>query len=157
MFRPYPFPLDGICDSERVVYSGDLVRQDEEGYLYFVGRSDNQIKSAGFRISPTEVGEVLCRSNDVHAAAVVGLTDDVLGQQIKAYVVPVEDSRQDEAQLVAFCAENLPRHMVPKQIEFLDTLPVTASGKTDYVTLRDRGLSAQSSETPAAAATSTLE
>ena len=68
-------------------YSGDFVTMDEDGFLYFVGRRDTMIKSSGFRISPTEVEEVLFKSGLVRAAAVIGIPDEVLGQTIKAFVV----------------------------------------------------------------------
>ena len=68
-------------------YSGDYVKMDEDGFLYFVGRRDTMIKSSGFRISPTEVEEVLFQSGLVKGAAVIGVPDDVLGQSVKAFVV----------------------------------------------------------------------
>ncbi|WP_203329054.1 AMP-binding protein [Candidatus Laterigemmans baculatus] len=73
VIRPHPFPRDGGGVPDRVCYSGDLVRQDAEGYFYFIGRRDNLIKSSGFRISPTEVEEGLMASGPLQAAAVIGL------------------------------------------------------------------------------------
>jgi acyl-coenzyme A synthetase/AMP-(fatty) acid ligase len=111
---------------------------DEEGFLYFVGRRDNMIKSSGFRISPSEVEEVLFQSGKVREAAVIGIPDDMLGQAIKAFVVPAEGVAIDSASLLDFCAEKLPRYMVPKVAEILQVLPKTSSGKVDYPALRDR-------------------
>src|SRR5262249_56943101 len=74
VLRPHPFIPTELGDSERVCYSGDLVKMDEDGFLYFVGRRDNMIKSSGFRISPTEVEEVLFQSGILQEAAVMGIT-----------------------------------------------------------------------------------
>jgi acyl-CoA ligase (AMP-forming) (exosortase A-associated) len=138
VLRPHPLLPPELGDGERVCYSGDLVWMDEEGFLYFVGRRDNMIKSSGFRISPSEVEEVLFQSGKVREAAVIGIPDDMLGQAIKAFVVPAEGVAIDSASLLDFCAEKLPRYMVPKVAEILQVLPKTSSGKVDYPALRDR-------------------
>jgi acyl-CoA ligase (AMP-forming) (exosortase A-associated) len=138
VLRPHPFLPPELGDGEKVCYSGDLVWMDDEGFLYFVGRRDNMIKSSGFRISPTEVEEVLFQSGQVREAGVIGVPDDMLGQAIKAFVVPKEDQLIDREQLLAFCAEKMPRYMVPKSVEILDALPKTPSGKIDYPALRCR-------------------
>ncbi|MBW3599037.1 MAG: AMP-binding protein, partial [Planctomycetes bacterium] len=135
-YRPHPFLPEGLRDRERVVYSGDLVRMDEEGFFYFVGRRDNLIKSAGFRISPTDVEEALCGSGMIHAAAVIGEPDELLGQRIKAFVTPKAGAAFDAGELLAHCAAELPPHMVPKSIETLDELPKSPNGKVDYGALR---------------------
>ena len=135
-FRPHPFASDETGDSERVVYSGDVVKTDEEGFLYFVARRDAMIKSSGFRVSPTEVESVLFQSGRLREAAIVGLPDELLGQAIKAFVVPRDGEVVDEESLLAFCAERMPRHMVPKSVETLESLPKTGSGKIDYPALR---------------------
>jgi acyl-coenzyme A synthetase/AMP-(fatty) acid ligase len=121
-----------------VCYSGDLVKMDEEGFLYFVGRRDAMIKSSGFRISPTEVEEVLFQSGRVRQAAVIGMPDEMLGQSIKAFVVSKNGDGIDTTNLLGFCAEKMPRHMVPKAVEVLDELPKMSNGKVDYVALRRR-------------------
>jgi acyl-CoA synthetase (AMP-forming)/AMP-acid ligase II len=136
--RPSPLLPPEMGDCEKVCYSGDLVRMDEEGFLYFVGRRDTMIKSSGFRISPTEVEEVLFQTGKVSGAAVIGLPDDVLGQSIKALVVPRDGDTLDVDTLLAACADKLPRYMVPKKIEVLSQLPKTSSGKVDYPALRRR-------------------
>jgi acyl-CoA synthetase (AMP-forming)/AMP-acid ligase II len=138
VLRPHPFRPAGLGDVERVCYSGDLVKKDEDGFFYFVGRRDNQIKSSGFRISPTEVEAGLCKTGKINAAAVIGLPDETLGQQIKAFVVPREGTSLNPDELLEEVAMLLPRHMVPKAIEVLDALPKTSSGKVDYPALRRR-------------------
>jgi len=127
-----------LGSDEKVCYSGDLVKMDEEGFLYFVGRRDTMIKSSGFRISPTEVEEVLFQSGKIRGAAVIGVPDDVLGQAVKAFVVPREGEALVPDGLLAFCVEKMPRYMVPKALEVLESLPRTPSGKTDYPALRRR-------------------
>jgi acyl-CoA ligase (AMP-forming) (exosortase A-associated) len=136
VLRPDPFARPEVGQSERVCYSGDLVRTDQEGFIYYVGRLDNMIKSSGFRVSPTEVEEVLFQSGKVRGAAVIGIPDEILGQAIKAFVVPEDREIPDVAALLAFCAEKMPRYMVPKAIEVLTDLPKTPTGKIDYPALR---------------------
>jgi acyl-CoA ligase (AMP-forming) (exosortase A-associated) len=142
VLRPHPFLPAELGDAEKVCYSGDLVKMDEDGFLYFVGRRDNMIKSSGFRISPTEVEEVLFQSGKVSAAAVIGIPDGALGHWIKAFVAPRDGEGLEAETLLAFCAERMPRYMVPKIVEIMDTLPKTPTGKIDYPELRRReGLS----------------
>ena len=140
--RPHPLLPSALAQKERVCYSGDLVKTDEDGFLYFVGRRDSLIKSSGFRISPTEVEAVLMQSEWLQGAAVIGVADEVLEQAVKAFVVPKADVTLATSALTRFCGEHLPRYMVPKQIECLDSLPQTASGKVDYPALKLREVSA---------------
>jgi acyl-CoA ligase (AMP-forming) (exosortase A-associated) len=136
--RPNPLLPREMGDCEKVCYSGDLVKVDEEGFLYFVGRRDTMIKSSGFRISPTEIEEVFFQTGKLQGAAVIGIPDDTLGQVIKAFVVAKDGSPLDTRELLAICAERMPRYMVPKFIEVLSELPKTSSGKVDYPALRRR-------------------
>ena len=138
VLRPHPFLPPELGDTERVCYSGDLVKMDEDGFLYFIGRRDNVIKSSGYRISPTEVEEVLFQSGMVQLAAVIGVPDPMLGAIVVAFVVPSEGSTFDPAALQAYCAAKMPPYMLPKTIEVLDQLPKTSSGKVDYPALRRR-------------------
>jgi acyl-CoA ligase (AMP-forming) (exosortase A-associated) len=138
VLRPDPFSPPQLSQPDIVCYSGDLVKTDEEGYLYFVGRRDNQIKSAGFRISPNEVEAALNSHASVREAAVIGLPDEVLGEHIKALVVAQNEVVVDTDALLEHVAEHLPRHMVPREVEVLDELPKTSSGKIDYPLLRRR-------------------
>jgi acyl-CoA synthetase (AMP-forming)/AMP-acid ligase II len=136
--RNHPFLPGEFGDLEKVCYSGDLVTMDEEGFLYFVSRRDTMIKSSGFRISPTEVEEVLMSSNKLQAAAVIGIPDDLLGQAVKAFIVKSEVAELNIESLLSFCAEKLPRYAIPKQVEVLERLPQTTSGKVNYSALRTR-------------------
>ncbi|NEQ68816.1 MAG: AMP-binding protein, partial [Symploca sp. SIO2D2] len=136
--RPNPLVEPELINGEKVCYSGDLVKTDEEGFLYFVSRRDTMIKSSGFRISPTEVEEVLMQSGFLQGAAVIAIPDEVLGQAIKALVVAKEEVSLDTDALLKFCGEQSPHYMVPKVVEVLDELPKTTSGKVDYPALRRR-------------------
>jgi acyl-CoA synthetase (AMP-forming)/AMP-acid ligase II len=138
VLKPNPLLPPEVLDSERVCYSGDLVKMDEDGFLYYVGRRDTMIKSSGYRISPTEVEEVLFQTGKLRQAAVIGVPDDILGQCIKAFVVPKDGEDVDSEALLIHCAEKMPRHMLPKYLELLPELPKTSSGKVDYPALRQR-------------------
>jgi acyl-CoA ligase (AMP-forming) (exosortase A-associated) len=136
VLRPHPFLPPELRSDEKVCYSGDLVKMDEDGFLYFMGRRDTLIKSSGFRISPTEVEEILFQSGKLREAAVIGIPDDVLGQSIKAFVVPADSQSPTVEELLEFCATKMPSYMVPKAIEIVAALPKTPSGKVDYPTIR---------------------
>jgi acyl-CoA ligase (AMP-forming) (exosortase A-associated) len=136
VLKPNPIADAKLGDSERVCYSGDLVKMDEEGFLFYVGRRDTMIKCSGFRISPTEVEEVLFKAENVKHAAAIGVPDDVMGQAVKAYVVAKPGTTIDTEALIAHCGQHMPRHMVPKYVEVLAELPKTSSGKIDYPALK---------------------
>jgi acyl-CoA ligase (AMP-forming) (exosortase A-associated) len=136
VLRPHPFLPPELRSDEKVCYSGDLVKMDEDGFLYFMGRRDTLIKCSGYRISPTEVEEVLFQSGMVREAAVIGIPDEALGQSIKAFVVPADGQSPTVEGLLEFCATKMPSYMVPKAIEIAATLPKTPSGKVDYPTIR---------------------
>lgn len=138
VLRPHPLQHSAIGTGEKVCYSGDLVYMDEEGFLYFAGRRDNMIKSSGFRISPTEVEDVLYQSGMVREAGVIGVPDEILGQVVKAYVAPNDGQSLDTEKLRQFCSTKLPRHMIPKFFEVLPSLPKTPTGKVDYPALRKK-------------------
>lgn len=120
-----PGPLPG----EKVLYSGDLFRMDEDGYLYFVARKDDIIKTRGEKVSPREVEDVLCAVPGVAQAAVIGVADPILGSAIKAIVQPRSGVTLSEQEVLRYCAQHLEDFMVPKFIEFRSDLPKTESGK----------------------------
>jgi long-chain acyl-CoA synthetase len=121
-YRPGPLP------NERVCYSGDLFRMDDEGYLYFLGRKDDIIKSRGEKVAPKEVENVLYQLPGVVEAAVIGVPDPLLGEAIKAFVV-MNDGHLTERDVLAHCRANLEDIMVPQIVEFRPELPKTTSGK----------------------------
>jgi len=107
----------------------DLGYLDDEGFLYVVGRATDMIKVGGFRVSPQEVEEVIAALEGVAEVAVVGVPDELLGQAIKAVVVPRHGANVTALALKAHCRQNLAAYKVPKEIEFAASLPRTASGK----------------------------
>jgi amino acid adenylation domain-containing protein len=127
--RPGPDP------GEFVLYTGDLCRLDADGYLYFVSRMDDVIKSRGEKVAPAEVEAVLRSAPGVLEAAVVGRPDEVLGQAIHAFVVVDDRSQVTPAVLRAACCERLEPFMVPQAIEIVDTMPRTANGKIEKAAL----------------------
>ena len=129
---------DGQYPSGRILYSGDYFRQDEQGYLYFLGRKDDMIKSKGERISPKEVENNISAMEGVREVAVLGLPDPVLGQVIKACIVAAPGVDLTEKQVLKYCAANMETFMVPKYIEFMDSLPKTPNGKIDKKQLKSR-------------------
>jgi amino acid adenylation domain-containing protein len=116
---------------ERVLASGDLFRADEEGYLYFVGRRDDLIKSGGEKVVPREIEEVLHSADGVRDAVVIGRPDPLLGQAVHAFVSPQPSASLDEAALRRYCAEQLEDYKVPRRIFVHDELPRTSNGKID--------------------------
>jgi amino acid adenylation domain-containing protein len=133
MFRPHPLRPPGTPDSERVVFSGDLVYRDEEGDLFFVGRRDRMIKTLGYRVSPDEVVDVLYASGQVVEAVVASEQDDELGARIVAYVVLTETGEVEQVE--AFCAAEMPRYLRPSRIEVRSSLDRTPSGKFDVTAI----------------------
>lgn len=131
-FRPLPGREGGLVLPEIAVFSGDTVRCDEEGYLYFIGRRDEMIKSSGYRISPNEVEEVLYATQMVGECAAFGLPHPSLGEEVAVVVTPREDRALDVSLLLAMCRERLPAYMVPARVETrTGPLPRNANGKID--------------------------
>jgi acyl-CoA synthetase (AMP-forming)/AMP-acid ligase II len=111
------------------LHTGDLAKTDEDGYLYIVSRKSDMIKSGAHRISPKEIEEIIAEHDDVVESAVVGVPDEILGENIKAAIVLKTKSDITEKDIIKHCRINLPPFKVPKIIEFRDSLPKTASGK----------------------------
>jgi len=120
---------EGEIPGEPVLYSGDLFRMDEEGFLYFVGRKDDIFKCKGEKISPREIENVLYELEGVVEAAVVGVADPIDGRAIKAVVVPTADAALTEQDVRRHCRTRLENYMIPKYVELRVALPKTDSGK----------------------------
>ena len=121
-------------------YTGDTASRDKDGYLWFVGRSDDLISSAGYRISPFEVESALLEHELIAESAVVGVPDETRGQLVKAYVVLVEGHNGSEElvkEIQDFCKNLTAPYKYPRKIEFVSTLPKTISGKIRRVELRE--------------------
>jgi acyl-CoA synthetase (AMP-forming)/AMP-acid ligase II len=129
--RLKPGPLPG----ERVLRTGDLFRRDGEGFLYFHSRKEDLIKTAGERVGPREIENVLHELEAVAEAAVVGVPDPLLGQAVKAVLVLRPGASLTAQEALRHCRKRLERHKVPKQIEFRSELPKTASGKISRIAL----------------------
>ncbi|HTP25022.1 MAG TPA: AMP-binding protein, partial [Anaeromyxobacteraceae bacterium] len=127
-----PGPIPG----EQVLWTGDLCRLDEEGYLYFVGRMDDVIKSRGEKVAPKEVEAALLTVAGVLEAAVVGVPDPILGQAVKAFVVLAPEARLTPKDLQRECQSRLESFMVPKYVELVTELPRTDTGKIKKTGLR---------------------
>ena len=128
--RPGPLP------GERVLYTGDYCKLDEEGYLYFVGRMDDVIKSRGEKVAPKEVENALVHIPGVKEVAVIGIPDAILGQAVKAFVVPEQGVTLTEKQIIAEAQQRLENFMVPKVVQIVDDLPKTTTGKIKKTDLR---------------------
>lgn len=122
MLRPGPHPW------EKRLHTGDLFRTDEEGFLYFVGRKDDIIKTRGEKVAPKEVETVLHAHPGIAEAVVTGVPDPVLGHALAAVVV-LSDETLSERDIIRHCAAHLEDFMVPKIVEFRRELPKTDTGK----------------------------
>ena len=128
-FRPLPARTGGLPLEELAVWSGDTVRADDEGYLYFIGRSDDMIKTSGYRVSPAEVEEVAYATGLVTEVAAFGVPHAMLGQAI--ILVAVGEALNGEAVLAA-CKQHLPVYMLPQRVEMRSApLPRNPNGKID--------------------------
>ena len=118
------------------VWSGDIVRRDAEGFLYFIGRRDEMIKTSGMRVSPTEVEEEAYATGLVGDAVAVGVPHALLGQCIVLVASAAPGSAGDTDALLAALRRRLPRFMVPLAVDWRDALPRNANGKFDRALLR---------------------
>jgi len=127
-----PGPLPG----ESVLYTGDLCKIDDDGYLYFVGRMDDVIKSRGEKVAPKEVENALVHIPGVKEVAVIGVPDELFGQAVKAFVVPEKGVELNPKHILAEAKERLEAFMVPKFVEIVLDLPKTTTGKILKTDLR---------------------
>jgi acyl-CoA ligase (AMP-forming) (exosortase A-associated) len=131
-YKPLRDRETGLTLPEYAVFSGDTVRADDEGYLYFIGRRDEMIKTSGYRVSPTEIEEALYATKLVGEAAAFGVPHPVLGQAIVVVTTPPLDGTTDERALLAACRDCLPAYMVPARIDVREgPLPRNSNGKID--------------------------
>jgi acyl-coenzyme A synthetase/AMP-(fatty) acid ligase len=133
-FKPAPGQAGELTITELAVWSGDQVVRDAEGFLYFISRKDEMIKTSGYRVSPTEVEEVIFASGFVAEAAAIGLSHPTLGQAILVVAVAVEKSGHQEDlrdQILAHCRKELPNFMLPQNLLLRESLPRNQNGKID--------------------------
>ena len=139
-YKPLPANIPGrepgLVIPELAVYSGDTVRMDEEGFLYFIGRRDEMIKTSGYRISPTEIEEILYATKMVGECVAFGVDHDTLGQSIQVIATPIEGNELDVQALLAECRTCMPAYMIPANIDVRSgPLPRNPNGKIDRKTL----------------------
>jgi acyl-CoA synthetase (AMP-forming)/AMP-acid ligase II len=137
VFRPNPLHDPSRGRPETVVFSGDLVKTDDEGYLYFVGRKDHLIKSSGFRVSPEEIESCVFASRLVANVVSFAVPQNEAEVKIVAAVIPKEPSSFDEDVLHRFCRAEMPEYLRPHVIWRRDEFPLTTSGKPDRQRIRN--------------------
>ena len=137
VFRRNPLLKDQSHLNETVVFSGDLVMKDEEGFLYYVSRKDSMIKTMGYRVSPTEVEEYLMKLDGIVDSVVFGKEIET-GDQIIVAVVRTNSAQMDDKQIMAQCRKNLPEYMVPREVHFEKEFQKTANGKVDRTFLQKK-------------------
>jgi acyl-CoA synthetase (AMP-forming)/AMP-acid ligase II len=136
-FRPIPGGITQGGQPELAVWSGDTVVRDEDGFLYFRGRRDEMIKSSGYRISPTEVEDLVLASGLVSEVVAVGVPDPRLGQAVVVIAVAGEQAGAAPTEaLLRYCKEAMPTYMVPARIEWRPSLARNPNGKYDRVALK---------------------
>jgi acyl-CoA ligase (AMP-forming) (exosortase A-associated) len=135
-FRPAPTREDGLCTTELAVYSGDVVKCDDDGFLYFVSRKDEMIKTSGYRISPTEIEEVVYGTGLVRDAVAIGVDDARLGQAVVVVVSAKPGTELEPPAMLDELRRQLPLYMVPKEILVRPDLPRSPNGKFDRNLLR---------------------
>ncbi len=129
--------VEGPLPGEKMLCAQDHFTVDEDGFLYFVGRSDDIIKTRGEKVSPIEVENAIFDIEGVKEAAVIGVDDEVLGEAIKAFVVLDEGAQLTEQEIIAACRTRLENFMVPREVEFRTELPTTATGKVRRKSLKE--------------------
>ena len=127
----------GVLPGEVVLYTGDICTLDEDGFVYFVCRKDDVLKVKGQKVAPKEVEEALMQHPDVTEAAVVGLVQSGLGDEIVAFVSLREGSRTGSPALRTWCGVHLESFMVPSRVVVLDALPKSVNGKIDKLALKN--------------------
>ncbi len=122
---------DDVYPNQKMLCTHDWFKMDDEGFLYFVGRSDDIIKTRGEKVSPVEVENVLYGIEGINEAAVIGVSDSTFGQLVKAFVTLKEFSGLDDKKIKKLCVAKLENYMVPKEVIVMDSLPKTTNGKID--------------------------
>jgi acyl-CoA ligase (AMP-forming) (exosortase A-associated) len=135
-FKPIISRQTGLTIPELAVWSGDTVKMDEEGYLYFVGRRDEMIKTSGYRVSPTEIEEVVYATEVVGEAVAIGVPHPMLGQAVLVIATPRKGITLNADMLLATCKKHLPAFMLPSYIDIREhDLPKNPNGKIDRKSL----------------------
>ena len=145
-FRKNPHQLADVPIDEIVVYSGDYVKMDNEGYLYYEGRKDEMIKCAGNRISPSEVEEILYSSGLIAEVVAIGIPHEIYGQVVFVVLSLLPHENKSERDMLSLCRKNMPAYMIPAGIEIWESLPKNTNGKLDRAKIKQMILSNRSNE-----------
>jgi long-chain acyl-CoA synthetase len=130
----------GSLPGERILCSNDWFRTDEEGFLYFLGRNDDIIKTRGEKVSPVEVENALYKIEGIKEAAVIGIPDEIMGEAIVAFVTTHDHSKMDEKEILKECMTRLELFMVPQRVVFIDEMPKSSNSKIDKKILKKKYL-----------------
>jgi len=137
ILKPIPSRSSESRDSSLAAWTGDIVKKDEEGFLYFIGRNDELMKCFGYRISPQEIEDILYKIDQINEVVVFGQKDEIADQKIKAVVsFKKETTALSEKEIFDFCKKELPDYMWPQSIVIIDELPKTATGKIDRARIK---------------------
>jgi acyl-CoA synthetase (AMP-forming)/AMP-acid ligase II len=136
-FRPVPARDPGLCTQELAVWSGDAVVRDADGFLYFVGRNDEMIKTSGYRVSPSEIEEVAYDTGLVRDVVALGVEDAKLGQHVVLVVSPPAGATVDVDALLARMRKALPLYMLPRRVDVRPQIPRSPNGKLDRALVRE--------------------
>ncbi len=134
VFRPISLSLTDHSPTELAVWSGDIVKKDVDGFIYFIERNDEMIKSSGFRISPTEIEALFVDHKEILNAIAIGIADTEIGQSITLICTTNSDISVDD--IKKFAKQSLPSFMCPRDVIIKDALPLTANGKIDRQSLK---------------------
>ncbi|SES78585.1 fatty-acyl-CoA synthase [Salinibacillus kushneri] len=129
-------------DKEGWLHTGGIAMMDEEGYVKITGRIKDIVIRGGENIYPREIEEFLYTHPDVLDVQVIGIPDDTYGEEVMAWIIPKEDAKVTEEEIIEFCKGKISRHKIPKYIKFTEEYPMTASGKVQKFKLRERALEA---------------
>ena len=128
----------GLIPGEKILCAHDIFRMDEEGFLYFLGRSDDIIKTRGEKVSPVEVENVIYNIGGVKEVAVIGIPDVILGESVVAFVTMYGNTAINEVTIQRECQSKLEAFMVPQKIIFLSEMPKSTNGKIDKKELKNK-------------------
>ena len=125
MLKPAKLP------GERILCSNDWFKMDMDGFLYFLGRNDDLIKTRGEKVSPVEIENVVYKIASIKEVVIIGIPDEILGESIVAFITTHDDIQLDEKEVLKECSANLEIFMVPQKIIFLEDMPKNSNGKID--------------------------
>jgi len=132
-FKPAPSQQENTTECAIAVWSGDKVKRDKEGCLYFISREDEMIKTSSYRVSPTEIEDVVYASGLVTEAVAIGVSHPDIGQAI--VLIATQANQVTKEDLLSACKQNLPTFMLPAHIEFVEEMPKNSNGKIDRISL----------------------